>query len=204
MFVDEVGNITNMKDDRNVCGEKLMKKKGYKVRLTAATNDTHFTVLGFTSGTGAPVMFEIIFATHELTPEQQLGYVIQADMVENDFSMRADNRPGKQYPGGPICRFNGVDVPEFICCSPKAGITSELLAQMLQRMDQFNFSLQNQTGPVPFLFLDGHGSRLQLPFLKTSGESALGFQMEQLTGKLVILRNKMAPGKWQQQQTKGS
>ena len=166
MFVDEVGNSTNMKDDGNVGGEKLLKKKGSKVRFTAATNDAHFMVLGFASGTGAPVICGIIFATHELTPEQQLGYDIQADMVENDFSMRTNNGPGKRYPGGPICRFNGVDVPEFICCSPKVGITSNLLAQMFQRMDQFNFSPQTQTGPVPFLLLDGHGSRLHLPFLR--------------------------------------
>ena len=164
--MDDVGNNTNMKDDGNVGGEKLLKKKASKARVMAATNDAHFTVLGFTSGTGAPVMCEIIFATHEVTPEQQLGYDIWADMVENDFSMRADHRPGRRYPGGPICRFNSVDVPAFICCSPKVGITSELLAQMLQRMDQFNLSLQTQTGPVPFLILDGHGSRLQLPFMR--------------------------------------
>ena len=53
MSVDEVGNNTNMKDDGNVGGEKLLKKKGSKARVTDATNNTHFTVLGFTSGTGA-------------------------------------------------------------------------------------------------------------------------------------------------------
>ena len=41
----------------------------------------HFTVLGFMSGTGAPVMCAIIFDAHELTPEQQVFYDIQADMV---------------------------------------------------------------------------------------------------------------------------
>ena len=66
VFVDEVGNNTNMKDDGNVGGEKLLKKKGSKARVTAATHDAHFTVLGFTSGTGAPVMCEIIFASHDL------------------------------------------------------------------------------------------------------------------------------------------
>ena len=94
VFVDEVGNNTNMKEYENVGGEKLLKKKGSKARLMAATNNTLFTVLGFTSGTGASVMCEIIFATHELNPEQQLGYDIRVDIVENDFSMRANNGPG--------------------------------------------------------------------------------------------------------------
>ena len=85
------------------------------MRVTAATNDAQFTVLGFTSGTGASVMCAIIFSAHDMNPEQQLGYDIRADMVENDFLMRMDYGPGKQYPGGPICRLNGVDVPEFIC-----------------------------------------------------------------------------------------
>ena len=115
VFVDEAGNNTNMKDDGNVSGEKLLNKKGSKARVTAATNDTHFTVLGFTSVAGAPVMCAMIFAAQELAPEQQLGYDIQADMVENDFSMRANHGPGKRYPGGPICCFNSVDVPAFIC-----------------------------------------------------------------------------------------
>ena len=116
MFVDEVGNNTNMKDDGNVGGEKLLKKKVSKARVTDATNNAQFTVLGFTSGTGAPVMCEIIFSVHDLTPEQQPVHDIRDDMVENDLSMRANHGPWKRYPGGPICRFNGVDVPAFICC----------------------------------------------------------------------------------------
>ena len=83
MSVDEVGNNTNMKDDGNVGGEKLLKKKGSKARVTAATNYAHFTAHGFTSGTGAPVMCAIIFVAHELTSEQQLGYEIRSDMVKN-------------------------------------------------------------------------------------------------------------------------
>ena len=37
---------------------------------------------------------------------------------------------------------------------------------MLQRMDQLDLFPQTQTGPFPFLLLYGHGSRLQLPFLR--------------------------------------
>ena len=69
MFVDEVGNNTNMKDDGNVGGEKLLKKKVSKARVMAATNYAHFTAHRFMSGTGAPVTCAIIFVAHELNPE---------------------------------------------------------------------------------------------------------------------------------------
>ena len=115
VFVDKVGNNTHIKDDGSFGGEEILKKKGSKERVTAANNDAHFTVLGFTSGKGAPFMCAIKFAAHELNSEQQLGCNIRADIVENDFSMRANHGPGKRYPGGPICCFNSVDVPAFIC-----------------------------------------------------------------------------------------
>ena len=44
MFVDEVGNNTNKKDDGKIGGEKLLKVKGNKVIIMAATADQHFTV----------------------------------------------------------------------------------------------------------------------------------------------------------------
>ena len=49
---------------------------------------------------------------------------------------------------------------------PKGGITSELLNKILERMDGFNIFPCVPSGPLPFLLLEGHGSRLQLPFLR--------------------------------------
>ena len=79
--------------------------------------------------------------------------------------MRANSGSGKRFPGGPKCYFQGKEVPAFICCSPKGGITSELLKEILERMDSFDLFPRIPGGPLPFLLLDGHGSRLQLPFL---------------------------------------
>ena len=73
LFVDEVGNNTNMKDDGNVGGELLLKDKHQKVKITAATSDAHFNIFGFTAATGEPVVCAIIFPVHELTSEQHLG-----------------------------------------------------------------------------------------------------------------------------------
>ena len=105
LFVDEVGNNTNMKYDGKVGGERLLKEKGQKAKITDATSDAHFTVLGFTAATGKPVMHAIIFRGYELTSEQHLGVDIQFKMVYGAFSMRANPGSGKRFPGGPKCCF---------------------------------------------------------------------------------------------------
>jgi hypothetical protein len=76
----------------------------------------------------------------------------------------------KRYPGAPTCNFRDTIVPPFVCCSPKGGITSELLKSMLQQMDSLNLFPRMQGGPLPFVLLDGHGSRFQLPFLRYIGD----------------------------------
>jgi hypothetical protein len=171
LFVDEVGNNTNMKDDGCVGGERLLKARGQTAEVTAATSEAHFTVLGFTAATGEPVMFAIIFAASEMTQELQLGVDIQAPMVEGDDSIRGNYGPGKRYPGAPSCYFRDTVVPPFVCCSPKGGITSELLKSMLERMDSLNLFPRAADGPLPFLLLDGHGSRFQLPFMRYIGDT---------------------------------
>jgi hypothetical protein len=154
-----------VKDDGRVGGERLLKARGQAAEVTAATSEAHFTVPGFTAATGEPVMFAIIFAASELTQELQLGVDIRAPLVEGDDSIRGNYGPGKRCPGAPSCNSRGAEVPPFVCCSPKGGITSELLRSMLERMDSLDlFPRGAEGGPLPFLLLDGHGSRFQLPF----------------------------------------
>ena len=52
LFVDEFGNNTNMKNDGKVGGKRLLKKKGQKAKITAATSNAQFNVLGFIATTG--------------------------------------------------------------------------------------------------------------------------------------------------------
>jgi hypothetical protein len=66
--------------------------------------------------------------------------------------------------GGPVCHFNRVEGPCFVCCTKKSGITLELLVEMLKTIDSYKlFDLSN--GSLPFLLLDGHHSQTRLPFL---------------------------------------
>ena len=58
-----------MKYDGKVRVEQLLKEKGQRAKITAATTDAHFTVLGFTYATGEPVMCAIIFPGHDITSD---------------------------------------------------------------------------------------------------------------------------------------
>jgi hypothetical protein len=71
---------------------------------------------------------------------------------------------GRVMSGGPTCFFNGKIVPCFVCASPKASISSQLLADMLGFMDSLNL-FDRSEGVKPFLLLDGHHSRFEIPFL---------------------------------------
>ena len=92
-------------------------------------------------------------------------------MVKGDDSVRGSYGPGKQYPGGPTCNFCGTIVPPLICCSPKGGITSKQLKEMLECMDSLNLLPCVQGEQFPFLLLDGHGSRFQMPFKRYIGNA---------------------------------
>ena len=80
--------------------------------------------------------------------------------------IRANSGPGKAMAGGPTCNFRGKEVPCFIDCSPKASITSQMLADMLAAIDGLGIYNREEGGPIPFLLLDGHHSPLELPFLE--------------------------------------
>ena len=71
----------------------------------------------------------------------------------------------KWFPFGPSCNVRGTNIPCFVCNSESGSITSKLLGKMLLHMH--NCHLFNRTdGVLPFLLLDGHGSRFELPFLE--------------------------------------
>ncbi len=54
----------------------------------------------------------------------------------------------------------------MVACSTNGSITSEILMQFLKKMDELDLFPRDEYGLKPFLLLDGHGSRLELPFLE--------------------------------------
>jgi hypothetical protein len=84
---------------------------------------------------------------------------------ENDIQLFLNNSgPNEAMAGGPECTFKGKKIPCFTMCSQKASITSQMLADMLKAIDNHHVFGQPDCSR-PFLLLDGHHSRLELPFL---------------------------------------
>ena len=170
IFVDKVGNNTNMKSDNQPGNERYIGSTEDIAKDAISTKDARFTVLGFTAGTGEPIMCAIIIATPSLHFYIQKG--IDVRISKKNGGYRNNCGPGKRYPGGPTCKFNNKDVPCFICCLPKGSITSELLRDMLARMDRLNLFSQEDGGPEPLIILDGHGSRFGLSYLRYTNDPA--------------------------------
>ena len=59
----------------------------------------------------------------------------------------------------------GKQIPTFCCCSENGSITSDLLTEMLREIDKIGL-YDRSDNILPFLILDGHGSRFELPFLE--------------------------------------
>lgn len=175
LFVDETGSNTNMKEDGHIGGRQyVLPQENYdgESGTTGLTTDLHFTVLCFTSGTGIPVMCAIILKSEK--PIEKLPYCWRfgvderIDMIpgENELELLKNNYgQGNAMQGGPQCVYKGKTIPCFVASSPASSITGILLMEMLKTIDSFNL-FDRTNGNIPFLLLDGHQSRLQLPFLR--------------------------------------
>jgi hypothetical protein len=93
------------------------------------------------------------------------------DMTSEQTS-RDNSGPGKAFPCAPTCQFWGRDVPALIACSPRASITSNILKQALKPLNDLGIYEQEPGGYIPFLLLDAHDSRLQVPFLRYVNDDA--------------------------------
>jgi hypothetical protein len=130
VFVDEVGSNTST--DGHVGGEEFLYEAYGRPQIKAATKDSHFMVLGFTSATGEPIMCAIIFAAQPMCETWIMGFNASATWIGEDDDIRS-NTAGldKQYPQGAVRHVNGKTVPTFCCCSENGSITSEILVDML-------------------------------------------------------------------------
>jgi hypothetical protein len=192
IVVDETGFNTNQLTDNSNNQNRYIGVRGENLpQLSVSTSDFHCTLLPFTAGNGQPVMFAVIFAWDGPVPT---SWVHSLDYFKLDNLMKTKSEIEQSelvsvltcdddvkimeyvktlfagqdsvYTGGPECQFNGVNVPCYVGHSPKGGITSEMLADMLRTMDGLNLFPRTPLGPKPFLLLDGHGSRFELPFLE--------------------------------------
>ena len=140
----------------------------------ATTNCNHFTVLGFTAATGQPIMCAVIISGKTIHPEAITGLDLFATQIDDESDpdyITNNTGPGKIYPNGPTCVYKGKEVPCMVCNTENGSITSELLVRFLQHMDELDL-FPRDDDVKPFLLLDGHGSRLELPFLQYVNDPA--------------------------------
>jgi hypothetical protein len=117
IFVNEVGNNTRQPNDRNIGGEKFICTAGGRPQQQANMKDAHFTILGFTSETGQPLLCSIIFACKELEPMMIQGLDPFTTWERNDCNVDKNTGPRKRRPQGPQYHFNDITVPCFCACS---------------------------------------------------------------------------------------
>jgi hypothetical protein len=172
VYVDETGCNTNMKEDGHIGGRRYIMAEGQvEGARTGVTSDLHFTVLPFMSGTGAAIMCAVVLKSDKSVEDLPISWKLGIDVSRN---VRTGETLVETYDiayadgvsiGGPKCTFEGVELPCFVCCSPSASITSELLAEMLATIDNAGIFSREEGEGVPFLLIDGHHSRTRLPFL---------------------------------------
>lgn len=174
LFVDKTGCNTNMKEDGFAGGQLFVLPVDMSSQSgrNCATTDIHFTVLCFTSATGEPVLCAVILkSSQEITYiplSWKMGIDIRRDIVTGETrygTFEANYGEGRACTGGSKCKFNPIELPCFVGCSPKASITSEMLAEKLKLIDSHD--VYKRTNCLqPLLVLDGHHSRMKLPFLQ--------------------------------------
>jgi hypothetical protein len=71
--------------------------------------------------------------------------------------------------------MNGVEVPACVTNSESGGITPEILADCLARIDKLDVFPRSEDVPNPFVLLDGHGSHFDPTFLHLKTESSKYF-----------------------------
>jgi len=115
-------------------------------------------------------MCVVILAGVECIPIVETGLDLStpvAGNVSDPEFFRSNSGPGKRFPGGPIYRFKNREIPCLTRWSKKGGITSEILIDILQTLDETQiFDEDRENGVKPLMLVDGHSSRFELPFLR--------------------------------------
>ena len=175
LVMDEVGGNTSQKGDGHKGGQLMICAKDMVPQQKASTNDKHFTLLGLTALTGDPVMCVLIIEGKKMNALQECGMDIFAEKIgemSDEIFFENNQGQGKRFPGGPTCVFQGKDIPCLVRFTQSGSITSEVLVDILATLDKLD--VMNRVGGErrPFLLLDGHGSRLELPFLSYINDEA--------------------------------
>ena len=173
---DEVGGNTSQLGDGNIGGKLMLCERGTVPQRKVSNKDKHFTLMGLTALTGKPVMCILVLTGKTPKTDVETGIDMFAESIgvatDHDFFIN-NSGPGKRFPGGPTCNFRGKEIPCFVRWSDKGSMTSEILRDSLATLDTYKlFDTNREEGVKPFVLLDGHGSRIEMPFLEYINDPA--------------------------------
>ena len=166
LMADEVGSDMAQEEDGAIGGQRYITDYGV-ANLRGSKNSHRFTIFPITSGTGELVMNVIIFAAKEISFITRMG--LDLKHVSEYDPMKPLNEQigaGTPFPGAPKTTYRGVDMEAYITCNESGSMTGEILAGVLQKIDEYGVFERTENGPRPLLLVDGHGSRLTLPVLR--------------------------------------
>ena len=166
LFGDEVGQDIAQDTDGHVGGQTYLSVGGQQVNLTSSKVGGRTTVIGLTAATGEAVYAVIIFAASELGVLDRLGFDHRSRIpYDKTKSLTENSGEGKALPGAPKCYFRGKWIPAVVTLSKSGSVSSDILVDVLKHLDNLGIYDRTEHGPIPFLLLDAHNSRLQQPFL---------------------------------------
>jgi hypothetical protein len=145
----------------------------------------HLTVLGFTVADGRAVMCAIIIATYlnefnQLSKDAEGVSSDDMKLLEDEIEQMEDehrNGVDRMFQFGPICSFNGNEVPTVVTFSNNGSSTSQLLSNIMLST--------GYGGHFEEYFLNIHWRETYL------GHVVLVCCMVHLCGKLVIVSSKI-------------
>jgi hypothetical protein len=115
-----------------------------------------------------PCSVLIFFSCGEIDAKIRMGLQpwceVEGEGALEDNLKRNSHGKDKYFSFGPICNVNGTNIPTYIACSERGGITPDILTEALRHIDSFNAF--DRTEATPALLLDGHGSRFDTTLLE--------------------------------------
>ena len=186
IMCDEVGSSTDMEGDGAVGKERFICAIGDEPRQLTARRDKHFTVLGLTLASGEPLMCVVLIQgkRHDVAVEagildEKLNSFVGDIEIDRPFDILMknfgidDDGNEKVLPGGPTCKYKGVDVPCFVRFTEGGGMSGKVLKEIFMTLDALKiFEQDRKEGRIPFMLLDGHQSRFDIDFLKYINDDA--------------------------------
>jgi hypothetical protein len=165
-----------MKNNGHVGGRRyVMGANQIKGGRTGVVSNIHFTVLAFISATGHAIMCAIIMKTvADLPISWKLVIDISKEKETGEALLEVYNnnlQTGMSI-GGPRCIYLGKTIPCFVCLSPNASITSELLAKMLSTIDEAGVFVRNEEVGIPSFSSTATTVETRLPFLNYINDPA--------------------------------